>query len=80
LHRGLCRSAKEKGASADGPAGPVAPVFEGVELNAIVEQELFHVAVLSAGEDFELTDLFEDARRRRPGGGEVDEVVDLGSK
>jgi hypothetical protein len=51
-----------------------------VELNAIVEQELFHVAVLSAGEDFELTDLLEDARRRRPGGGEVDEVVDLGSK
>jgi hypothetical protein len=40
LHRGLCRSAKEKGASADGPAGPIAPVFEGVELNAIVEQML----------------------------------------
>ncbi|MGD8825531.1 MAG: hypothetical protein PVI24_11155 [Myxococcales bacterium] len=37
------------------------------------------MALLSAGEDFELADLLEDARRCRPGGGEVDELLDLGS-
>ncbi len=53
-----------------GPRG-----VEGLERRA----ELLKVALLPIRQCFELSDLVEDASRRRAGGCEVDEVVDLGS-